>query len=238
AIIFAFLYFTNNHKTDLESTISEQWNKITTFFSNDFSLPDTMSKLSTDNYKHEAGSRWSQNSASVYIASTDKTIVKAYQTALANWNATGSFTFNIISDKASADITAKDYSDVNSQAAGLAETETNAVTNRMSHVDVKLNRYYLLDASNGYNPLKYPEEAKFRRDIVLTLMPQHGKITEAQMKEAKQASITEGLTTEEQRLAVVGSKYDAFLDVVIGELEESGESSALAEGITVYTTLD
>lgn len=24
AIIFAFLYFTNNHKTDLESTISEQ----------------------------------------------------------------------------------------------------------------------------------------------------------------------------------------------------------------------
>lgn len=82
AIIFAFLYFTNNHKTDLESTISEQWNKITTFFSNDFSLPDTMSKLSTDNYKHEAGSRWSQNSASVYIASTDKTIVKAYQTAL------------------------------------------------------------------------------------------------------------------------------------------------------------
>lgn len=151
AIIFAFLYFTNNHKTDLESTISEQWNKITTFFSNDFSLPDTMSKLSTDNYKHEAGSRWSQNSASVYIASTDKTIVKAYQTALANWNATGSFTFNIISDKASADITAKDYSDANSQAAGLAETETNAVTNRMSHVDVKLNRYYLLDASYGYS---------------------------------------------------------------------------------------
>lgn len=93
-------------------------------------------------------------------------------------------------------------------------------------------------APNGYNPLKYPEEAKFRRDIVLTLMAQHGKITEAQMKEAKQASITEGLTTEEQRLAVVGSKYDAFLDVVIGELEESGESSALAEGITVYTTLD
>ena len=66
-------------------------------------------------------------------------------------NATGSFTFEYHFDKASADITAKDYSDVNSQAAGLAETETNAVTNRMSHVDVKLNRYYLLDASYGYS---------------------------------------------------------------------------------------
>lgn len=93
-------------------------------------------------------------------------------------------------------------------------------------------------APNGYNPLKFPEDAKFRRDIVLSLMAQHGKITEAQMKEAQQASITEGLTTEEQRLAVVGSKYDAFLDVVISELEENGEGTALAEGITVYTTLD
>lgn len=109
-------------------------------------------------------------------------------------------------------------------------------------VDLTLPERALLagmpQAPNGYNPLKFPEDAKFRRDIVLGLMAQHGKITEAQMKEAKQASVTDGLTTEEQRLAVVGSKYDAFLDVVIGELEANGESTALAEGITVYTTLD
>ena len=42
------------------------------------------------------------------------------------------------------------YSDANSQAAGLADTQTNVLTNRITHVDVKLNRYFLLNSDFGY----------------------------------------------------------------------------------------
>lgn len=147
----AFFYFTSSNKADFGAAVSNQLNRFSTFFSSDFNLRDTMSKLSTDNYEHEGGSRWAENKASVYIASTDETFIKAYQTALANWNATGSFTFTIVSNKESADIIATDYTDAASQAAGLAESETNAVTNRISHVDVKLNRYYLLNKDYGYS---------------------------------------------------------------------------------------
>lgn len=93
-------------------------------------------------------------------------------------------------------------------------------------------------APNGYNPLKYPEEAKKRRNIVLSLMNQHGYISESDMKAAQQAPVTDGLTTEEQRQTFVGSKYEAFLDVALNELEANGDGTALDEGLKVYTTLD
>ncbi|MGT2751367.1 M57 family metalloprotease [Streptococcus orisasini] len=151
-ITLLFFYFTSSSKADFGAAISEQIHKIsTTFFSSDFNLRDTMSKLSTDNYEHEQGSRWDKNKATIYIASSDETFVKAYRTAIANWNATGSFTFNIVSNKAGANIIATDYSDAKTQAAGLAESETDAATNRISHVDVKLNRYYLLNENYGYS---------------------------------------------------------------------------------------
>ena len=53
-------------------------------------------------------------------------------------------------DASTADIVATDYSDANSQAAGLADTQTNVLTNRITHVDVKLNRYFLLNSDFGY----------------------------------------------------------------------------------------
>lgn len=91
---------------------------------------------------------------------------------------------------------------------------------------------------NGYNPLKYPEEAKKRRNIVLSLMAQHNKISQSQMKEAQQADVTADLTTEDQRQKFAGSKYDAFLDVVINELENNDDGKSLSDGIKVYTTLN
>ncbi len=149
-IIFAFLYFTNNSSNQLTNALSEQVNKLTSLFDGSSqSLVDQVSQLSTDNYSHH-GSRWSSNQASVYIDTDNTTLTQAYQTAIANWNATGSFTFTLTQDKSKADIIATEYSDANSQAAGLAETETNALTNRISHVDVKLNTYYLLNSQYGY----------------------------------------------------------------------------------------
>ncbi|MFL0504451.1 PBP1A family penicillin-binding protein [Ureibacillus sp. 179-F W5.1 NHS] len=91
---------------------------------------------------------------------------------------------------------------------------------------------------NNYNPFKNPDRAKARRDLVLDLMVQHEKISEEQAAEAKKVEIASRVLPEEERQTVTGTKYDAFLDVVLEELEENGDGEALAEGIKVYTTLD
>lgn len=108
--------------------------------------------------------------------------------------------------------------------------------------DLKLDEMALLagmpQSPNNYNPLKNPDLAEKRRNIVLGLMEQHGKITSQQAADAKQVAVTEGLTSEEERQSFAGTKYDAFLDVVISEIEENGDGASIAEGIKVYTTLD
>ncbi|EON72436.1 transglycosylase domain-containing protein [Lysinibacillus sphaericus] len=96
----------------------------------------------------------------------------------------------------------------------------------------------MVQRPNAYNPLKNPELAEKRRNIVLGLMLQHGKITKAEMDEAKAVEVTAGLADDATRQSFAGSKYDAFLDIVINELENNGDGTAMAEGIKVYTTLD
>lgn len=91
---------------------------------------------------------------------------------------------------------------------------------------------------NNYNPYKKPDRAKKRRNIVLGLMVQHGKITEADAEKAKKEPITGGLIPEEERVANNTTKYPAFLDVVLAELEKNGDSELTSEGVKVYTTLD
>ncbi|MGN7479227.1 transglycosylase domain-containing protein [Solibacillus silvestris] len=91
---------------------------------------------------------------------------------------------------------------------------------------------------NNFNPYKKPDRAKKRRNIVLSLMVQHDKISEEEATEAKATNITAGLLPEEERVANATTKYPAFLDVVLSELEEKGDGEYIAEGIKVYTTLD
>lgn len=91
---------------------------------------------------------------------------------------------------------------------------------------------------NAYNPFKYPERAEKRRDIVLSLMVQHKKITQAQADEAKKLTVAERVLPEDERKPATVTNYPAFLDVVLSELESNGDKDALAEGIKVYTTLD
>lgn len=51
-------------------------------------------------------------------------------------------------------------------------------------------------------------------------MVQHGKISEAEAEKAKKEPITGGLIPEEERVANSTTKYPAFLDVVLAELEK------------------
>ena len=97
------------------------------------------------------GARWGQASATVYIDTANETFRSAYQEAIDSWNQTGAFTFQIINDKDKADIVATEMNDGNVSAAGEAESKTNLLTNRFTHVTVCLNSYYLLDRRYGYS---------------------------------------------------------------------------------------
>ena len=104
----------------------------------------------TDEHKG-TGARWEKASATVYIDTTNETLRSAYQEAINSWNQTGTFTFQIINDKEEADIIATEMNDGSVSAAGEAESKTNLLTNRFTHVTVCLNSYYLLDRRYGYS---------------------------------------------------------------------------------------
>ena len=64
---------------------------------------------------------------------------------------------------------------------------------------------------NNYNPFEHPDRAEKRRNIVLSLMNQHGYITEAEMKEAQAVSVTASLVKEEDREQPSDIPYDPLL---------------------------
>ncbi len=90
---------------------------------------------------------------------------------------------------------------------------------------------------NNYNPFDNPELAEKRRNIVLSLMYQHHKITKQEMEEAKKVPITYGLVKKEKRTKAK-QKYDAFVDAVIDEVNSMGDYNVFTDGLKIYTTLD
>lgn len=108
--------------------------------------------LSDDHTDHVEGVRWNQASAKVYIdPNINETLKQAYQEAISNWNQTGAFSFEMVSDQKQADIVATEMNDSNVTAAGEAQAQTNLLTNRFMSVTVRLNAYYLLNPSYGYS---------------------------------------------------------------------------------------
>lgn len=108
--------------------------------------------------------------------------------------------------------------------------------------DLQLHEVALLagmpQSPNNFNPFKHPESAEKRRNIVLRLMEQHGKITKAEMEKAQAIPIAEGLLPAEKVQAAGTKKYDAYLDVVLNEIERKSDGDSLSDGLKVYTTLD
>ncbi|OLS40271.1 penicillin-binding protein 1A [Bacillus sp. MRMR6] len=90
---------------------------------------------------------------------------------------------------------------------------------------------------NNYNPFNYPDLAEKRRNIVLTLMEQHGFISKAEMDEAKSVAVTATLVKEENRNRDE-KPFDSFVDAVIDEVKEQGDFDIFSDGLTIYTTLD
>jgi len=113
----------------------------------------------------------------------------------------------------------------------------------------KLNELNLAEAAliagmpqspNNYNPFDHPEKAEKRRNVVLTLMHQHGYITEAEMKEAQSTSVTSSLIPEAERdRHGEDIPYDSYIGQAIKEIEDKyPELNVYTDGLKIYTGLD
>lgn len=91
----------------------------------------------------------------------------------------------------------------------------------------------MIKAPSIFNPRRYGERVRDRRDIVLSKMREHGHITESEYTTAKARPITTAPKQEHRRLApfftaALESELSGVLDL----------DSALSSGLAVYTGID
>ncbi|MEH7548669.1 PBP1A family penicillin-binding protein, partial [Neobacillus vireti] len=91
---------------------------------------------------------------------------------------------------------------------------------------------------NNYNPFDFPENAEKRRNIVLSLMYQHGYISKQQMEEAEKVSVAKDVLPIEKRQVKDNKTYDSFVDAVINEVHDTTDFDIYTDGLTIYTSLD
>ena len=91
----------------------------------------------------------------------------------------------------------------------------------------------LISSPNAYSPLKYPERAKKRRDMVLRLMKDQQKISEREYLEAVASPLSVTKFPKTSRSAPF------FVDLVLKQLRETyPETQLKTEGLRIFTTLD
>ena len=95
-------------------------------------------------------------------------------------------------------------------------------------------------APNSYDPYAHPEEAKNRRDLVLQAMKDNGKLTDAQLQEAKTTPIDEGLISEHEQVSTDDNRliFDSFLTMVADEVKDKTGLDIYSDGLTIETTAD
>jgi len=85
-----------------------------------------------------------------------------------------------------------------------------------------------------YNPRRYEERAKKRRNLVLKVMADNGDISQAQYKQSSALSL--GIVKQK---SLHKGAYPAYLDLVRRKLKESYDEKDLStEGLQVFTNLD
>ena len=90
----------------------------------------------------------------------------------------------------------------------------------------------MIRAPNAYSPLRSPERTRQRRDLVLRLMAEAGKIDDAALRAALAEPITPKTRVEDR------TRAPHFVDFVKGELAERYGHELETEGLQIYTTLD
>lgn len=95
----------------------------------------------------------------------------------------------------------------------------------------------MLTNPSGYNPIDHPKNAFSRRNVVLSLMAETGKISKADAKSYAQTAIS----TSDNYNSEDGYKYPYYFDAVIDEaISKYGltESDIMNRGYKIYTYLD
>lgn len=91
----------------------------------------------------------------------------------------------------------------------------------------------LVQGPSLHDPRRRPEQAKARRDLVLSVWSELGLLTEAEARRARAAAL--GVTA---RPGVSRNRYPAFMDLVRRQLARDYPADALrGAGLTVHTTL-
>ena len=107
--------------------------------------------LSQTDHHQDSGAKWAKAQARIYIdPQMDATFKKAYAEAIANWNQTGAFDFELVTEPDQAAIFATEMNDGSTAVAGEAESQTNLLTKQFTSVTVRLNHYYLSNPNYGY----------------------------------------------------------------------------------------
>jgi penicillin-binding protein 1B len=91
----------------------------------------------------------------------------------------------------------------------------------------------IIQRPSYYNPFRYPERVKDRRDLVLNLMHANGYLTAAQLETAKATPITP------KPLEAESAEAPYFVDMVNNELQEQFQDWDFANNAyRIYSTLD
>lgn len=92
-------------------------------------------------------------------------------------------------------------------------------------------------APNDYDPYTQPEQAKKRRDIVLSTMLENKKISNSDYEQAVATPIDDGLQPLQQSSAN-RKVVDNYIKEVIAEVEEKTGKNVYTDGLNIYTNLD
>ncbi|WP_053062413.1 penicillin-binding protein 1B [Photobacterium aquae] len=90
----------------------------------------------------------------------------------------------------------------------------------------------LVKGPSYYNPWRYPERAKNRRDLVLKLMADNGVLDE------KQYSVAINKPLDLQAKGIIANKQPAYFGQLERELSEKVEDYKPGQGLRLFTTLD
>jgi len=142
-------YLTGNLNTTIDQV--EKISKISQAGWQQWQETGKLQDLSQTDHHQSSGAKWAKPSANIYIdPQMDETFQAAYVRAIENWNQTGAFRFELVSDSNEADIVATEMNDGLTSVAGEAESQTNLLTGQFLSVTVRLNHYYLSNPNYGY----------------------------------------------------------------------------------------
>ena len=104
--------------------------------------------------------------------------------------------------------------------------------------ELDLSRQALLVAivkgPSYYNPRRYPERAKERRDLVLDMMAEGGIASQAEVDRAKRRGL--GVVSKERLQA---NAFPAYIDLVKRQLRSDyREADLTSEGLRIFTSMD